>query len=143
MRVILCFLTCKCQLPFKNCSVDVSLADNTPVFCTLDFIESLDVVNTCQVVRGHSSGFYYIYQDNVNSVHLHKYCAKDLGPFQVVGSSLANVMFCNQTRKHRVYSTPIIPIPNFALTIVHLEMWNIVIALRMSFMASFQHTNIL
>ena len=32
---------------------------------------------------------------------------------------------------HRVYSTPIIPIPNFTLTIVHLEMWNIVIALRM------------
>ena len=31
----------------------------------------------------------------------------------------------------RVYSTPIIPIPNFTLTIVHLEMWNIVIALRM------------
>ena len=32
---------------------------------------------------------------------------------------------------NRVYSTPIIPIPNFTLTIVHLEMWNIVIALRM------------
>ena len=32
---------------------------------------------------------------------------------------------------HRVYSTPIIPIPNFTQTIVHLEMWNIVIALRM------------
>ena len=32
---------------------------------------------------------------------------------------------------HRVYSTPIIPIPNFTLGIVHLEMWNIVIALRM------------
>ena len=31
----------------------------------------------------------------------------------------------------RVYSTPVIHIPNFPLTIVHLEMWNIVIALRM------------
>ena len=32
---------------------------------------------------------------------------------------------------HRVYSTPIIPIPKFTLSIVNLEMWNIVIALRM------------
>ena len=32
---------------------------------------------------------------------------------------------------HRVYSTPIIHIPKFTLGIVHLEMWNIVIALRM------------
>ena len=32
---------------------------------------------------------------------------------------------------NRVYSTPIIQIPDFALKIVHLEMWNIVIALKM------------
>ena len=96
------FLTFKCQLRFNNCSVDVSLVDNTSVFCILDFIESLDVVNTCQVVfvhdpRGHSSGFYYIYQDNDSSVFLHTYRDKDLGPFQVVGSSLVKVMFCNET----------------------------------------------
>ena len=30
-----------------------------------------------------------------------------------------------------VYSTPIHPIPNFDLTIVHLEMFNILIALRL------------
>ena len=33
--------------------------------------------------------------------------------------------------KNRVYSTPTLPIPGFALTIVHWEMLNIVIALRM------------
>ena len=32
---------------------------------------------------------------------------------------------------NRVYSTPIIQIPDFDLNIVHLEMWNIVIALKM------------
>ena len=96
------FLTCICHVPFDNCSVDVSLVDNTSVLCILDFIESLDAVNIYQVVfvhdlRGHSSGFYYIYQDNDSSMFLHTYCNKDLGPFQVVGSSLANVVFCNHT----------------------------------------------
>ena len=56
------FLTCRCQLLFDNCSVNASLVDNTSVLCILDFIDSLDVVNTYQVVfvhdtRGHSSGF--------------------------------------------------------------------------------------
>ena len=32
---------------------------------------------------------------------------------------------------NRVYSTPVHPIPNFDLTIVHLEMFNILIALRL------------
>ena len=96
------FWTCRCQLPFDNCGVDASLVDNTSVLFILDFIESLDVVNSYQVVfvhnlRDHSSGFYYIYQDNDSSVFLHIYRDKDLGPFQVVGSSLTNVVFCNQT----------------------------------------------
>ena len=32
--------------------------------------------------------------------------------------------------RDRVYATPIVQIPNFILTIVHLEMLNVVIALR-------------
>ena len=32
---------------------------------------------------------------------------------------------------HRVYSTLIIPIPNSILSIVHLEMWNVMITLQM------------
>ena len=38
-----------------------------------------------------------MYQDNVDSVFLHICHDKDLGPFQVIGSSLAKVVFRNQT----------------------------------------------
>ena len=96
------FVTCKCQLPSRNCNVDVSLADSTPVLCTLDFIESLDTAHTYQVVfvhdpRGCISGFYYMYQNDVDIICLHVCHDKDLGPFQVIDSKLAEVVFCNQT----------------------------------------------
>ena len=69
------FSFCKCQSLFNDCNVDTSLAVSDPVLCTLDFVESLDVVDTCQVVfrhdpRGHNSGFYQIYQNNVHTVCL-------------------------------------------------------------------------
>ena len=70
------FVACKCQLPSRDCNVDVSLADGTPVSCSLDFIESLDTIHTYQVVflhdpRGFSSGFYYMYQKSVDTICLY------------------------------------------------------------------------
>ena len=90
------FVTCGCQLPCRDCN------DSTPVLCTLDFIKSLDITHTCQVVfvhdpRGCSSGFYYMYRNNVNVVCLHVCHDEDLGPFQVIESKMAKVVFCSQT----------------------------------------------
>ena len=31
------FVACKCQLPSRNCNVDISLTVGTPVSCSLDF----------------------------------------------------------------------------------------------------------
>ena len=96
------FVTCGCQLPCRDCNVEVSLADSTPVLCTLDFIESLDITHTCQVVfvhdpRGCSSGIYYMYRNDVNVVCLHVCHGEDLGPFQVIDSKMAKVVFCSRT----------------------------------------------
>ena len=95
------FTACKCQLSFKDCDVDNSLNDSLPVLCTLDFIKSLDTGHTHQVVflhdsRGLSSGFYYMYQESVDSICLYVCHDEELGPFQVIDSKLARVVFCNQ-----------------------------------------------
>ena len=96
------FVACKCQLPSKDCNVDISLGDSTSVLCTLDFIESLDTAHAYQVVFVHdprdcSSGFYYMYLKSFDTICLYKCLNEDLGPFQVVNSKLAKVVFCNQT----------------------------------------------
>ena len=44
--------------------------------------------------------------------------------------------------RNRVYATPIIQIPNFISTIVHLEMLNVVIALR-TWAKYWQHTKVI
>ena len=95
------FVTCGCQLPCKDDNVKVSLADSIPVLCTIDFIESLDTNHTCQVVFVHdpeacSSGFYYVYKNAVDVVFLHVCHDEDMGPFQVMGSIMAKVVFCKQ-----------------------------------------------
>ena len=95
------FMACKCQVPFEDCDVDISLNDSLPVLCTLDFIKSLDTGHTHQVVffhdsRGLSSGFYYMYQESVDSICLYVCHDEELGPFQVIDSKLARVVFCNQ-----------------------------------------------
>ena len=92
------FMACKCQLPFKDCHVDISLDDSTPVLCTLDFIESLNTAHTYQVVfvhypRGLSSGFYYMYQESVDTICLYVCHDENLGPFQVSDSKLVKVVF--------------------------------------------------
>ena len=95
-------MACKCQLPFRDCDVDISLDDSTPVSCTLDFIESLDTDHTYQVVfvhdpRGLSSGFYYMYQKSVDTICLYVCHDEELGPFQVTDRKPAKVVFCNQS----------------------------------------------
>ena len=85
-----------------HCNVDTSLAVSDPVLCTLDCIESLGVVDTCQVVflhdpRGYNSGFYQIYQNNAHIVCLDTYLDKNLGPFQVIDRRIVSVMFCSHT----------------------------------------------
>ena len=96
------FMSCKCHLLCTEHHVDISLAYNTLVLCTVDFIVSLDYTHTYQVVfihdpRGFSSGFYYMYQKSGDIFCLCKCYDEDLGPFQVVDSEVAKVMFCNQT----------------------------------------------
>ena len=83
-------------------SVDTSLAGNIPVLSTLDLIVSLDLADTCQVVflhdpRGHRSGIYNMYQGYLDNKFLYICHDGDLGSMQVIGSSLANIVFCNQT----------------------------------------------
>ena len=99
------FLFCKCQSLCNDANIDASLAVNEPVLCTLDFIESLDVIDTCQVVflhypRGHSSGFYQLFQNDVHIICLDVCLDKDIGPFQVCDRCVVNVSFCNHLSNH-------------------------------------------
>ena len=94
-------VTCKCQLLSRDYNVDVSLADSISVLCTFDFIESLDTAHTYQVVfvhnpRGRSSGFYCMYQNEVDIICFHVCHDEDLGPFQVIDRKLVRDVF-NQT----------------------------------------------
>ena len=96
------FMACKCHLPCNQ--VDMSLVHNTSVLCTLDIIVPLDHIHTYQVVfihdpRGVSSGFYYVYQKSVDIPYFGKCYDEDLGPFQVMDSKVAKVMFCNHNEQ--------------------------------------------
>ena len=96
------FFFCKCQSPCNDGNVDASLVVNDPVMCTLDFIQSMDVVDMCQVVflhdpRGYNSGFYQMYYNDVHVACLDTYFDRDLGPFQVIDRCVDKVVFCSHT----------------------------------------------
>ena len=65
------------------------------------FFEFLDSTDKLQVVivhdpRGYSSGFYYSFQDCVGNFFRHTCCVSNIDPMRVVGSRLANVVFCER-----------------------------------------------
>ena len=99
------FLLCKCQSPCNDGNVDTSLAVSSSVLCTLDFIQSLDVVDNYQVVflhdpRGHNSGFYRIYHNDGHGGYLYTCLDSDLGPFQVIDRRVVKVVFCDHILHH-------------------------------------------
>ena len=100
---------CKCESSCNDVNINASLVVNEPVLCTVDFIVSLDVIDTCQVVflhdpRGHSSGFYQILQNDVHIIGLVIHPDQDIGPFQVLDRCVVNVNFCDHSCNHNLDS---------------------------------------
>ena len=70
---------------------------------------SFSIDTNCQVVflhdpRGHSSGFYQIFQSDVHIICLDACLDKDIGPFQVLDRCVVNVIFCNHLCNHNLDS---------------------------------------